>query len=230
MLDQQTHKQVLVQILKEIYGDMILRKTIGFKGGTAAMLFYDLPRMSVDLDFDLLVPESESEVFERLDKQLPQFGRVKDSYQKRHTLFFLLNYEVKQRNVKIEISRRSTLSKYEIKDYLGISMLVMAKDAMVANKLAALLTRESPAARDFFDTWFFLKQNWDINAEIVKERTDMHLAPAFAAALHKVEQLSDKFFMMGMGELLTPSQKDWVRNKGKEELIFQLKLRLELLK
>jgi len=92
MLDQQTHKQVLIQILKEIYGDMVLRKTIGFKGGTAAMLFYDLPRMSVDLDFDLLVPESEGEVFERLNKQLPQFGRVKDSYQKRHTL---------QRNVKI---------------------------------------------------------------------------------------------------------------------------------
>ena len=221
MLDQQTHKQVLIQILKEIYGDMVLRKTIGFKGGTAAMLFYDLPRMSVDLDFDLLVPESEGEVFERLNKQLPQFGRVKDSYQKRHTL---------QRNVKIEISRRSTSSKYEIKDYLGISMLVMAKDAMVANKLAALLTRESPAARDFFDIWFFLKQNWDINPEIVKERTNMSLPRAFAAALHKVEQMSDKFFMMGMGELLTPSQKDWVRSKGKEELIFQLKLRLELLK
>jgi len=53
-LDIATHNNLLVQILKDIYSDTDISPFLGFKGGTAAYLFYDLPRFSVDLDFDLL--------------------------------------------------------------------------------------------------------------------------------------------------------------------------------
>ena len=53
-LDIATHKTVLFQILKDIYADTTLSPFLGFKGGTAALMFYGLNRFSVDLDFDLL--------------------------------------------------------------------------------------------------------------------------------------------------------------------------------
>ena len=55
MVDINRHKFFLVQILKDIYSDLELANILGLKGGTALMFFYDLPRFSVDLDFNLLV-------------------------------------------------------------------------------------------------------------------------------------------------------------------------------
>ena len=59
MLDIQKHKFILVSILKDIYSNSSLGPLLGFKGGTAAYLFYKLPRFSVDLDFDLLKIEEK---------------------------------------------------------------------------------------------------------------------------------------------------------------------------
>ena len=44
MTDINKHKFFLVSILKDIYSDIELANSLGFKGGTAQMLFYDLPR------------------------------------------------------------------------------------------------------------------------------------------------------------------------------------------
>ena len=52
-LNISTHKTVLFQILKDIYSDSLVAPFLGFKGGTAAVMFYGLDRFSVDLDFDL---------------------------------------------------------------------------------------------------------------------------------------------------------------------------------
>ena len=54
MTDFAVHGNILLMILKDIYSDTTLAPFLGFKGGTAAMLFYGLDRNSVDLDFDLL--------------------------------------------------------------------------------------------------------------------------------------------------------------------------------
>ena len=60
------HKFFLIQILKDIYSDIELANCLGFKGGTALMFFYDLPRFSVDLDFNLLNPAKEKTVYEKV--------------------------------------------------------------------------------------------------------------------------------------------------------------------
>jgi len=44
----------MINILLKLYKATEVASVLGFKGGTAAYLFYDLPRFSVDLDFDLL--------------------------------------------------------------------------------------------------------------------------------------------------------------------------------
>ena len=53
-LNYSIHKNIQLQILKEIYTDTTIAPLLGFKGGTAALMFHDLNRFSVDLDFDLL--------------------------------------------------------------------------------------------------------------------------------------------------------------------------------
>lgn len=57
------HKNILLQILKDIYSDTTISPFLGFKGGTAAYMFYDLDRFSVDLDFDLLDETKKEIVF-----------------------------------------------------------------------------------------------------------------------------------------------------------------------
>jgi len=59
------HRNILIKILKDIYTDTSLGPLLGFKGGTAAHLFYGLNRFSVDLDFDLLDETKEQELFEK---------------------------------------------------------------------------------------------------------------------------------------------------------------------
>lgn len=136
MVNIELHRSAFVGILRAIYSDPLLRVNLGFKGGTAAMLFYQLPRFSVDLDFDLLNPDKKEEVFTKLGEILPKFGKVIEASDKHYTLFFLLSYKRGERGLKVEISKRIIKSAYELKNFLGISMLVMKEEDMVAGKLA----------------------------------------------------------------------------------------------
>lgn len=224
MVNIDLHRSSLILILREIYSDSLLRNVLGFKGGTAAMLFYGLSRLSVDLDFDLLDLQKQEQVFKRLQNILPKFGKVSDQQDKRYTLFFLINYEKGERNVKIEISKRSSLAKYQPMDYLGIFMLVMRKEDMTGSKLAALLTRNRFASRDLFDLWFFLKNEWQINENLVSERTGFLLPDAIKQAQKKISEVKNTQLISGLGELLDNKQKAWVKDKLKEELLFLLKL------
>lgn len=40
-LDISTHKTILFQIIKELYSDTEISPFLGFKGGTAALMFMD---------------------------------------------------------------------------------------------------------------------------------------------------------------------------------------------
>jgi len=87
-MKREKNKKILNNILKDIYNDRFLAPILGLKGGTAAYLIYNLPRFSVDLDFNLLDKEKIDRVFERIKKILEKYGRIKESSQKRNTLFF----------------------------------------------------------------------------------------------------------------------------------------------
>jgi predicted nucleotidyltransferase component of viral defense system len=76
MIDINRHRYYLMQLLKEVYADPELANWLGFKGGTALMFFYDLPRFSVDLDFDLLQPEKQEAVFEKVRRIILKYGSI----------------------------------------------------------------------------------------------------------------------------------------------------------
>ena len=67
MLDTSQHQIMLVEILQAIFRNPTVRSSLGFKGGTAAMLFYGLPRFSVDLDFDLLEEQKAAYIFAQVE-------------------------------------------------------------------------------------------------------------------------------------------------------------------
>ncbi len=221
------HRTILLQILKDIYTDTTLGPILGFKGGTAVHFFYELGRFSVDLDFDLLDETRENYVFEKTERILKNFGSIKEHYKKRHTLLFILFYDDKSQNIKVEINRRSFGSRYELKNYLGISMLVMVKEDMFAHKLVAMMERGKVANRDIFDVWFFLKNNWSVNKEIVEKRTKIDFKEYLKKCIKFVESLSDRSILAGMGELLDRKQKTWVKAHLREDVLFLLKLRVE---
>ena len=50
-------------------------------------------------------------------------------------------------------------------------MKVMVQEDMAANKMVAMYERIGNANRDIFDTYFFLKNNWPINDQIIEKRT-----------------------------------------------------------
>ena len=230
MLDIRTHKTILLQILKDIYTDITISSTLGFKGGTACYFFYDLPRFSVDLDFDLLDLDKEKIVFEKIKEILKNYGELKEKRNKRYTLFFILSYGKEAQNIKIEISKRIFGSSYEIKNYLGISMLVMKKEDMFAHKLVAMLERSKTANRDIFDIWFFLKNNWDINKEIVEKRTEIKFNDYLKKCIEFVEVFPDRNILSGMGELLDEKVKSCIKENLLIDVLFLLKLKLENLR
>jgi predicted nucleotidyltransferase component of viral defense system len=229
-LDYLKHKNILLQILKDIYSNTSIAPYLGFKGGTAALLFYDLNRNSVDLDFDLLDDTKEEEVFNKIQKITESYGIITESKIKHFNLLNIISYKKGAQQIKVEVSRRQFGSRYEVKTLLGISMLVMAKEDMFAHKLMAMYERIGKTSRDIFDVYFFYKNNWEINIKIVENRSKMSFKDTLNNCIEKLEKLDNKHILDGLGELLSSSQKDWAREKLKKETIFLLKLNLDNIK
>lgn len=228
-LEIATHRDILIHVLKDIYTNLEIGPFLGFKGGTAAYLFYDLCRFSVDLDFDLLDEKEEDRIFESVQKILEKYGSVKEARKKRFSFFYLLSYSDKIHNaynIKVEINRRDFGSRYEIKSYLGIPMKVMIQEDMAAHKLVAMYERIGTTNRDIFDTWFFLKNNWPINEKIIEKRTGMTMKEFLQKCIDELESMSDRGILSGLGELLDAKQKAWVKEKLRIDTIFLLKMKM----
>lgn len=230
MLNKEKHQLIMGRILKDIYSDASISSLLGFKGGTCAYFFYGLPRFSVDLDFDLLVVNEENKkiVFEKVVKILEKYGAVKDSHIKRFTVFALLSYGQDDYNIKVEINVRETIpdirGRYEIKEYIGISMLAAKKDYLFASKLSALIARSETAMRDVYDIHYFAKNNWDIDDETVKFQTGKNTKEYLADCVALVENIKDNQIMQGLGEFINgEKEKDWVRKNLKADAVFMLK-------
>lgn len=223
MVSINKHKFFLTQILKDIYSDIELANCLGFKGGTALMFFYDLPRFSIDLDFNLLDPTKEKAVYEKVRKILLKYGKIFDEVMKFYGPIIVLDYGVGERKLKVEISNRQWDNRYEIKNLLGINMQVMVAPDMFAHKLCALLDRGELTNRDIFDSWFFIQKQTPINKDIVETRMEMPLANYIQKCIDYLENMSDKGMLNGLGELMDDEMKKFVRSKLRTETISLLR-------
>jgi predicted nucleotidyltransferase component of viral defense system len=223
MVNINRHRFFLVQILKEIYSDLELANYLGFKGGTAMMFFYDLPRFSVDLDFDLLKAEKEELVFEKVRQIILNHGTIYDEAIKFYGPLIVLDYGIGERKLKVEISNRMFENQYEIKNLLGFNVRVMVESDMFAHKLCAMLDRDSSTSRDIFDSWFFLKRQTPVNKDIIEFRMKTTYPDYIEACIKHLEVIKSNRLLDGLGELMEDEIKQFVRTKLLEETISLLK-------
>lgn len=223
MVNINKHKFFLVQILKDIYSDLELAANLGFKGGTALMFFYGLPRFSVDLDFNLLDVGKEKAIYDKVRKILLKYGKIVDEAMKFYGPVIVLDYGFGERKLKVEISNRQWDNHYEIKNLLGINMKVMVAPDMFAHKLCALLDRTEITNRDIFDSWFFMQNHTPVNSAIVENRMEMPFAGYLQKCIDSLDRMSDKGMLNGLGELMDEDMKKFVRTKLRTETISLLK-------
>lgn len=224
------------RILRDIYADASISPLLGFKGGSCAFFFYSLPRFSVDLDFDVLRDHENDQktVLDGVEKILQTHGEIKGRHLKRNTIFLLLSYGDSDHNIKFEANIRALIpdikTHFELREYLGISMLVGKKPYLFASKLAALTSRSSIAMRDIYDIWYFAKSHWDIDAEILKIRTGKGVKAHLADCITLIEQIKDRQILQGLGELLGEKEKAWVKNHLRKDVVFLLKNYISVLR
>jgi predicted nucleotidyltransferase component of viral defense system len=219
MFDINKHKIFLVQILKDIYSDLELANWMGFKGGSALMFFYDLPRFSVDLDFNLITENNEKNVFKKVREILLKYGTIYDEAQKFFGPLLVLDYGSGERKLKVEISNRRFGDRYELRNLLGINMKVMTGPDLLAHKLCALLDRNSVANRDIFDSWFLMNKHIPVNNRIIEKRMSMDLSTYLGKCIDKIESLKNRSLLQGIGELVDEDMKKFVRLDLKKEVI-----------
>ena len=224
------------KILRDIYNDISISSLLGLKGGTAAYFFYGLPRFSVDLDFDILSEDEDDKkiVYNKILEIIKKYGIIKDSYIKKYTIFALLSYSDMDSNIKIEINTKNQIknikSKYELKKYLGISMIVAKKEYLFAGKISALTMRTKTAMRDIYDINYFAKNNWDIDEEAVKSISNRDKKEQLLLYLEVIEKIKDNEIMTGLGELVKEEEKEWIRKDLREETIFMIKNYISVIK
>jgi len=227
MLNKQKHEIIMRNLLKDFYKSPYLSTRLGFKGGTAAYFFYDLPRFSVDLDFDLLIDSPTAEDFEVVRKTIGDicgnYGKMVSSRVKNYTVFNLLRYESSLQALKVEVSKRPKISRYGFISMLGVAVNTMVKEDMFANKLVALTSRKAPASRDLFDVNFFFSKLWDINEEIVKSRTGKDLREYLGDARDYIVKNFNKINVMaGLGEVLDKPNKDRAKDTLISDTLFKI--------
>ena len=215
------HKRILTELLLDILKS--LNGKIAFKGGTAAMLFYGLPRLSLDLDFDIL-EDLNSKDIDQIKIIIQKYGRIKDFYDKRYTVFFMLDYEQNTPNIKIEFNKRKwENNNYEICRLLGVELKIVDIPTMVTHKVIAITERKLPVARDLFDIYYFLKKGYIIDPKLLKERIDKSPEEYFSFLIKFIKKnYNSKNVLQGVGELVDEKQKDWLRKNLVSESIKEI--------
>lgn len=218
-LDIKTHKTNLTNILIDIFKNNSLAPFLGFKGGTAAMLFYNLPRFSLDLDLDLVGGTIDTD---KITNLLSAKYEIKDQSTKYNTLFWLLSYGTGKTKIKVEISTRdNSYNHYHLLPFYGVTIPVLEISDMIAHKMVALTERKTTANRDLFDVHFFLSGEYasQINFDVIKKRTKRNPKEFYKFLLKTIDKVDNKNILSGLGEVLTEPQKDWAKAK----LLIELK-------
>ncbi|PIV08769.1 hypothetical protein COS52_00985 [Candidatus Roizmanbacteria bacterium CG03_land_8_20_14_0_80_39_12] len=226
MLDQNKHKQVMIKILLDIVSEKKLSAKFGFKGGTALYLMNDLNRFSTDLDFDLIGEGGEEEI-KLIENIIKDNLTIIDKKTKKFTWYWMGSYEKGEHKVKVEINTRKYPNEYEVRDFRGYSVRVLKQEYIFAHKLCAVIDRKNLQNRDLYDVWWMFENNFPINEEIVKLRTNQSLKEYLSTMLEMIRKLPKKYdILQGLGEVMGDGKKDWVKAKLLGELEKQLASRI----
>ncbi len=229
MLQVTKHREIMYHILRDIFS-WEYASNLAFKWGTLCYFVHKLDRFSTDLDIDLVRNMKDENLFLiHIESILIKYGKIKEKIKKRYTFFFLLSYGETDMNIKVEINTRIwNENHYEIVNFFGIEMLVQDRSTLFANKLVALTDRSMVVNRDLYDTYFFFRNMFPINEAVIQERTGKNLKEYFIYLLDFIEKHVNRNNPLdGLGEVLDPKQKAFVKEKLYGELVWILQFQIQ---
>lgn len=186
-----------VYALNYIYTDLQYNKNLVFTGGTCLKIFYDLPRLSEDLDFDYLSDIDTTKLIDDLEvyfKKQFQYRKIIMALKQRgsqiilkfpvlHKLGLARVDESDMLYVKLDFSKNPSRF-YDLlltsKSIYGFNFVARHYDlsSLMSGKLHAILLRErltgtenseTVKGRDYFDLLWFLKKSIEPNIKRLSE-------------------------------------------------------------
>lgn len=175
LLSKDYHVTLILYLLKDIQG-------IYFKGGTALnKIFLSHARLSEDVDFTITgdLEKIKGEIIELLkeSKLFIKFGTDKDVEGFTRIVVCYKGFSGEENTVFIDLNKRAKLAlkpeEHEIKHFYlkhipKFSVKTLAKEEMIAEKVAATVGRNKP--RDHFDVYKIIKTGVKINLNLVKKK------------------------------------------------------------
>mgnify|MGYP001571976556 CR=1 FL=1 len=166
---------LVLYLLKDVQGAY-------FKGGTALQkIFLNYSRLSEDADFTVThdianvkkaIAKSleESKVFNKItyDKDVEGFTRVVAHYTNFSGRDDVVFVDLNQRAKLIQKPEQHEIPHFYVAHIPKFSVNTVAKDEMIAEKVAATVGRNKP--RDHYDVYAIIKAGIPINLELVKEK------------------------------------------------------------
>jgi predicted nucleotidyltransferase component of viral defense system len=219
------HRRVLLTLLKEIYTHAALAPVLGFKGGTCLYFLDDLPRFSVDLDFNVM---EGTDAFDpaAMEKILRRELTINDSAEKEHTWLWNGVYEAGQWNLKVEVSKRIFDDEYEQRRLYGLPLCALKREYQLSHKLCAITDRSTLQNRDIFDAHFLLSNHVSIVDAIIRKRTKKSTKEYLKELLIFLPaHISRRGILDGLGEFVDPEKKQWVQSHLLQETLFLLRSR-----
>lgn len=210
LFQQDKHKRYLALLLTELA--KAFPEKIAFKGGTCAYFFYNLPRFSFDLDFDMIRAFKAVDV-DRFRELVEKHGQAKNFYDKANTLFCLFDYGKDYPNIKIELNKRVWKNNvYKPVWFMGVPFFIADETTVLTNKLVALTDRKTAVARDLFDIWYFLKAGFPVNGALILERTGKDAGTYLTSITVFIEKTyTPRNVLHGLGDALDEKQKVWAK-------------------
>ena len=83
--------------------------------------------------------------------------------------------------------------------------------------------------RDIYDTYFFAKNGFELDYQLIEKITDQSAKEVLTACLARVEESQKISALTGLGELLSEKEKYFVKEKLRDEVTFYLKNYLSIL-
>ncbi|MDD5173169.1 MAG: nucleotidyl transferase AbiEii/AbiGii toxin family protein [Patescibacteria group bacterium] len=195
--------------LNELYSEKNSEK-IFFKGGTALRLIYNSPRFSEDLDFTVEIKEKDfdkfiSILFKKIEKKESVTFKPKKTLAGKS--FLLKNNSPLFSNkilVCLDFSFREKIMDPQ-KSIINTDYPVLftsyiynlSKKEILAEKIRALLTRKKTKGRDFYDIWYLLNQNVELDKGLINKKLKYYnLELNKDDVLKKIKNFSKKDFIL----------------------------------
>jgi len=199
--EEQALREITQEIILANLGRTDFFRRAGFQGGTCLRIFHSLNRFSEDLDFALAEPDLAFELspyLEHLQRELEIYSyeleiddrskpemAVKKAFLKDEAVIKLLRLQYRPRTgpmrklrIKLEVDTNPPLgASYQmpVMDYpFPTSVRIFDLPSLFAGKLHALLCRDYPKGRDWYDFIWYTARRTPINHELLSAALDQY--------------------------------------------------------